>query len=98
MLRAQTEDTSHRGYSGSDAAGIAAAGIRALAQASDIVEDPSEDPEERRRRIEAQQNLEAVSYALDAIAGFIAERLDEDNDEDEDENFDQDDSGYGPVM
>ena len=61
-----------------------------------MIEDSSEDPEERRRRIEAQQNLEAISYALDAIAGFIEERLD--GDEDDDEDFDQDDSGFVPVM
>ncbi|MBR5980349.1 MAG: hypothetical protein IK029_06090 [Oscillospiraceae bacterium] len=61
-----------------------------------MIEDSSEDPEERRRRIEAEQNLAAVGYALDAAARFIEDGLDED--EDDDEDFDQDDSGFVPVM
>ena len=104
LLRPDSSDKTmaadHSDHIVNSAADIAAAGIRALVQASDIIEDSSEDPEEKRRRIEAEQNLAAVGYALDAIAGLIEEGLDDDDEEEnfDEQNYDEDDTGFVPVM
>ena len=47
------------------------AGVGALAAAAGLIEDDSEDPEERRRRIEAKEHGQNIGAALGLAAGLI---------------------------
>ena len=66
--------------------GSLAAGLKHL------TDDDSDDPEERRKRIEAQQNGEAIGVLLGTAVGLLG-ALSEDEDDPDEEEFEEDDSG-----
>ena len=57
-----------------------------------LIDDDSDDPEERRKRIEAQQNGEAIGLLLGTAAGLLGALADDEEDEEEDFDEDYDDS------
>ena len=66
--------------------GSLAAGLKHLS------DDDSDDPEERRKRIEAEQNGEAIGVLLGTAAGLLGALADDEEDEEEDFDEDYDDS------
>ena len=66
--------------------GSLAAGLKHLS------DDDSEDPEERRKRIEAEQNGEAIGVLLGTAAGLICALADDEDDPDEEE-LEENDNG-----
>lgn len=79
-----------------------------------IIDDTSEDPEERRKRIEAEENAEAIGTILGTAIGLTAEAISsakarcEQQDEeqrrnyeeeyDEYDDYDDEDTGFGLSM
>lgn len=51
--------------------GLVGLGLRGLLEAGSIIENSGEDPEERRRRIESQQNGSDLGAVIGLAAGLI---------------------------
>ena len=70
---------SHGGIGG----GAVAVGLRGILEAGSIIDGTAEDPEERRKRIEAQENASNLGAMLGLAAGIIAAATDsvEENEE-----------------
>ena len=69
---------SHGGIGGSPVG----AGLRGVLEAGSIIDSTSEDPEERRKRIEAQENASNLGAIIGLAVGAIAAMSDADNTED----------------
>ena len=69
---------SHGGIGGSPV-GV---GLRGVLEAGSIIDSTSEDPEERRKRIEAQENASNLGAIIGLAVGAIAAMSDTDNTED----------------
>ena len=69
---------SHSGIGGSPV-GV---GLRGVLEAGSIIDSTSEDPEERRKRIEAQENASNLGAIIGLAVGAIAAMSDADNTED----------------
>lgn len=69
---------SHGGIGGSPV-GV---GLRGVLEAGSIIDSTSEDPEERRKRIEAQENASNLGAIIGLAVGAIAAMSDADNTED----------------
>lgn len=69
---------SHSGISGSHV-GV---GLRGVLEAGSIIDSTSEDPEERRKRIEAEQNASNLGAIIGLAVGTIAAMSEADNTED----------------
>ena len=69
---------SHSGIGGSPV-GV---GLRGVLEAGSIIDSTSEDPEERRKRIEAEQNASNLGAIIGLAVGAIAAMSDTDNAED----------------
>lgn len=69
---------SHSGIGGS----TIGAGLRGVLEAGSIIDSTSEDPEERRKRIEAQENASNLGAIIGLAVGAIAAMSDADNTED----------------
>ena len=69
---------SHSGISGSHV-GV---GLRGVLEAGSIIDSTSEDPEERRKRIEAEQNVSNLGAIIGLAVGTIAAMSEADNTED----------------
>ena len=63
------------------------AGILSALPRSRIIEDDSEDEEERRKRIQAEQNGADIGAAIGIAAGLIAQALSSDDDEEEEDQY-----------
>ena len=69
---------SHGGIGGS----TIGVGLRGVLEAGSIIDGTSEDPEERRKRIEAQENASNLGAIIGLAVGAIATISDADNTED----------------
>lgn len=63
-----------------------AAGLRGVLEAGSIIENTCEDPEERRKRIEAQENASNLGAVIGLAAGIIAAAADSEEDMTAEEN------------
>ena len=61
--------------------GVGGSAVRSAVYALAALSDDDEDPEERRKRIEAQENGEALGTLLGLAVGAISEISDENDDE-----------------
>lgn len=73
---------SHSGIGG----GAVAAGLRGILEAGSIIENTYEDPEERRKRIEAEENASNLGAVIGLAAGIIAVATDSGDDISVEEN------------
>ena len=90
-------------------------GIDSIASSvAKIIDDSSEDPEERRKRIEAEENAEAIGAILGTAIGLTAEAINSakarreqeieeqrrynEEEYDEDDYDENEDIGFGPSM
>ena len=72
----------HSGIGGS----AVAAGLRGVLEAGSIIENTCEDPEERRKRIEAEENASNLGAVIGLAAGIIAAATDSGDDISAEEN------------
>ena len=72
----------HSGIGGS----AVAAGLRGILEAGSIIENTYEDPEERRKRIEAEENASNLGAVIGLATGIIAAATDSGNDISVEEN------------
>lgn len=77
----------HSGIGGS----AVAAGLRGVLEAGSIIDGTAEDPEERRKRIETQENASNLGAVIGLAAGIIAAAADSEEDMTSEEN-------NGPAM
>ena len=73
---------SHGGIGG----GAVAAGLRGILEAGSIIDDTSEDPEERRKRIEAQENASNLGAVIGLAVGILTAAADSEEDMTDEEN------------
>ena len=73
---------SHGGIGG----GAVAAGLRGILEAGSIIDGTAEDPEERRKRIEAEENASNLGAVIGLAAGIIAAATDSGDDISVEEN------------
>lgn len=66
--------------------GAVAAGLRGILEAGSIIENTYEDPEERRKRIEAEENASNLGAVIGLAAGIIAVATDSGDDISVEEN------------
>ena len=71
--------------------GAVAAGLRGILEAGSIIDGTAEDPEERRKRIETQENASNLGAVIGLAAGIIAAAADSEEDMTSEEN-------NGPAM
>ena len=73
---------SHGGIGG----GAVAAGLRGILEAGSIIDGTGEDPEERRKRIEAQENASNLGAVIGLAVGILSAAADSDEDMTAEEN------------
>lgn len=73
---------SHGGIGG----GAVAAGLRGILEAGSIIDGTAEDPEERRKRIEAQENASNLGAVIGLAVGILTAAADSDEDITAEEN------------
>ena len=78
---------SHGGIGG----GAVAAGLRGILEAGSIIDGTAEDPEERRKRIEAQENASNLGAVIGLAVGILTAAADSEEDMTAEEND-------GPTM
>ena len=78
---------SHGGIGG----GAVAAGLRGILEAGSIIDGTGEDPEERRKRIEAQENASNLGAVIGLAVGVLTAAADSEEDMSAEEND-------GPTM
>lgn len=66
--------------------GAVAAGLRGILEAGSIIDGTAEDPEERRKRIEAQENASNLGAVIGLAVGIIAAATDSGDDISAEEN------------
>lgn len=66
--------------------GAVAAGLRGVLEAGSIIENTCEDPEERRKRIEAEENASNLGAVIGLAVGILAAATDTDEDMTAEEN------------
>lgn len=66
--------------------GAVAAGLRGILEAGSIIDGTAEDPEERRKRIEAEENASNLGAVIGLAAGIIAAATDSGDDISAEEN------------
>lgn len=66
--------------------GAVAAGLRGILEAGSIIDGTAEDPEERRKRIEAQENASNLGAVIGLAVGIIAAAADSEEDMTAEEN------------
>ena len=71
--------------------GAAAAGLRGILEAGSIIDGTAEDPEERRKRIEAQENASNLGAVIGLAVGILTAAADSEEDMSAEEND-------GPTM
>ena len=73
---------SHGGIGGS----AVAAGLRGILEAGSIIDGTAEDPEERRKRIEAQENASNLGAVIGLAVGILTAAADSEEDMTAEEN------------
>ena len=73
---------SHSGIGG----GAVAAGLRGILEAGSIIDGTAEDPEERRKRIEAQENASNLGAVIGLAVGILTAAADSEEDMTAEEN------------
>lgn len=73
---------SHGGIGG----GAVAAGLRGILEAGSIIDGTAEDPEERRKRIEAQENASNLGAVIGLAVGILTAAADSEEDMTDEEN------------
>ena len=73
---------SHGGIGG----GAVAAGLRGILEAGSIIDSTAEDPEERRKRIEAQENASNLGAVIGLAVGILSAAADSEEDMTAEEN------------
>ena len=63
-----------------------AAGLRGILEAGSIIDGTAEDPEERRKRIEAQENASNLGAVIGLAVGILSAAADSDEDMTAEEN------------
>ena len=71
--------------------GAVAAGLRSILEAGSIIDSTAEDPEERRKRIEAQENAANLGAVIGLAVGILSATADSEEDMSAEEND-------GPTM
>ena len=66
--------------------GAVAAGLRGILEAGSIIDGTAEDPEERRKRIEAQENASNLGAVIGLAVGILTAVADSDEDMTAEEN------------
>lgn len=66
--------------------GAVAAGLRGILEAGSIIDDTAEDPEERRKRIEAQENASNLGAVIGLAVGILTAAADSEEDMTAEEN------------
>jgi len=66
--------------------GAVAAGLRGILEAGSIIDGTAEDPEERRKRIEAQENASNLGAVIGLAVGILSAAADSDEDMTAEEN------------
>ena len=77
------ENYDSRGGIGS---GAVAAGLRGILEAGSIIDGTAEDPEERRKRIEAQENASNLGAVIGLAVGILTAAADSEEDMTDEEN------------
>lgn len=78
-----TENYDSHGGIGS---GVVAAGLRGILEAGGIIDSTAEDPEERRKRIEAQENAANLGAVIGLAVGILSAAADSEEDMTDEEN------------
>lgn len=73
---------SHGGIGG----GAVATGLRGILEAGSIIDGTAEDPEERRKRIEAQENAFNLGAVIGLAVGILTAAADSEEDMTDEEN------------
>ena len=63
-----------------------AAGLRGILEAGSIIDGTAEDPEERRKRIEAQENASNLGAVIGLVVGILTAAADSEEDVTAEEN------------
>ena len=71
---------------GSIGSGAVAAGLRGILEAGSIIDGTAEDPEERRKRIEAQENASNLGAVIGLAVGILTVAADSEEDMSAEEN------------
>ena len=66
--------------------GAVAAGLRGILEAGSIIDSTAEDPEERRKRIEAQENASNLGAVIGLAVGILSAAVDSEEDMTDEEN------------
>ncbi len=66
-----TENYENNYDHGSVVGGAVGVGVRGILEAGSIIDSTSEDPEERRKRIEAEENASNIGALIGLAAGII---------------------------
>jgi len=66
--------------------GAVAAGLRGILEAGSIIDSTAEDPEERRKRIEAQENASNLGAVIGLAVGILSAAADSEEDMTAEEN------------
>lgn len=66
--------------------GAVAAGLRGILEAGSIIDGTAKDPEERRKRIEAQENASNLGAVIGLAVGILSAAADSDEDMTAEEN------------
>ena len=84
----ETEPKSIENYDshGSIGSGAVAAGLRGILEAGSIIDGTAKDPEERRKRIEAQENASNLGAVIGLAVGILSAAADSDEDMTAEEN------------
>ena len=66
--------------------GAVAAGLRGILEVGSIIDSTAEDPEERRKRIEAQENASNLGAVIGLAVGILSAAVDSEEDMTDEEN------------
>lgn len=84
----ETAPKNHENYDshGGIGGGAVAAGLRGILEAGSIIDGTAEDPEERRKRIEAQENASNLGAVIGLAVGILTAAADSEEDMTAEEN------------
>ena len=86
LITKQTKNIKNYDSHGGIGGGAVAAGLRGILEAGRIIDGTAEDPEERRKRIEAQENASNLGAVIGLAVGILTAVADSDEDMTAEEN------------